>query len=499
MEQTLWHNILYGFQVVLMPANLLYCFAGCLIGTLVGVLPGLGPGAAIAILLPSTFGLNTASAIIMLAGIYYGAMYGGSTTSILVNIPGEAAAVVTCLDGYQMAMKGRAGPALGISAIGSFFGGIISVLMLVFIAPMLAHVAIKFGPPEYASLLLMGLLMAVYLSSGSVLKGLMMMGLGVILGMVGQDLAYGVDRFTFGNDRLLSGLDFVPVAMGLFGISEVLLNLEEAEVRDIFKTGLRGVFPTREDWRRCWGPMLRSGVLGACMGVLPGGGPVISSFASYAIEKRISKDPDRFGRGAIEGVVAPETANNAGSTSSFIPLMTLGIPTNAAVAMIFVAMMIHGIRPGPMLLQEHPEMFWGVIASMFVGNAILLALNLPLVGIWASLLKVPYKYLVLVILIVCVIGAYGVNYSAFDVGTLVVFGVFGYLIRKIGFPIAPLVLALILAPKLERSFQQSMVMGMGSLMIFLRRPISAAFLIVMVLLVLKPVAQWAWSQRQGKG
>jgi len=492
-------SLAQGFAIALTPLNLLYGFIGAVLGTAIGVLPGLGPSATIALLLPITYKIQPVSAVIMLAGIYYGAMFGGSTTSILLNIPGENASVVTCIDGYQMARQGRAGPALGISAIGSFFGGIISVLMLVFIAPILANFAIKFGPPEYASLLLLGLLMAVYLSSGSILKGLMMMSLGVILGMVGQDLAYGIDRFTFGSDRLLSGLDFVPVAMGLFGISEVLLNLEAPEVREVFKTALKGVFPSRDDWQRSWAPMLRSGFLGSCMGVLPGGGPIISSFASYAIEKRISKDPERFGNGAIEGVVAPETANNAGSTSSFIPLMTLGIPTNAAVAMIFVAMMIHGIRPGPMLLQEHPDMFWGVIASMFVGNAILLALNLPLVGIWASLLKVPYKYLVLVIIIVCVIGAYSVNYSAFDVGTLVVFGVFGYLIRRSGFPVAPLVLALILAPKLERSFQQSMVMGMGSLMIFLRRPISAVFLIVMALLVLKPVIQWIWSQRQGRG
>jgi putative tricarboxylic transport membrane protein len=287
----------------------------------------------------------------------------------------------------------------------------------------------------------------------------------------------------------------VPVAMGLFGISEVLGNLESPEVREIFKTSLKGVFPNLEDWRRSWAPMARSGILGAFMGVLPGGGPIISTFASYAIEKRLSKHPERFGKGAIEGVVAPETANNAGSTSSFIPLMTLGIPTNAAVAMIFVAMMIHGIRPGPLLLQEHPDMFWGVIASMFVGNAILLALNLPLVGFWASLLRVPYRYLVLLILVVCVIGAYSVNYSSFDVGVMVLFGVFGYLIRKLGFPVAPLVLALILSPKLERSFQQSMVMGLGSLTIFLNRPISAGFLCVVGLVILKPVAQWVWGHR----
>ena len=486
-----------GFAIALTPVNLLYGFIGAILGTAIGVLPGLGPSATIALLLPITYKIHPVSAVIMLAGIYYGAMFGGSTTSILLNIPGENASVVTCIDGYQMARQGRAGPALGICAIGSFFGGIVSVLMLVFIAPILSNFAIKFGPPEYASLLLLGLLMAVYLSSGSALKGLMMMSVGVILGMVGQDLAYGMDRFTFGSDQLLNGLEFVPVAMGLFGISEVLANLEEPEVRDIFKTSLKGVFPNLDDWRRSWAPILRSGLLGACMGVLPGGGPIMSSFASYAIEKRISKHPEQFGKGAIEGVVAPETANNAGSTSSFIPLMTLGIPTNAAIAMIFVAMMIHGIRPGPMLLQEHPDMFWGVIASMFVGNAILLALNLPLVGIWASLLKVPYKYLVLVIMIVCIIGAYSVSYSAFDVGMMMIFGVFGYLIRRLGFPVAPLVLALILAPKLERAFQQSMVMGMGSLTIFVKRPISAVFVVVLGLILLKPVAEWLWRHRRG--
>jgi putative tricarboxylic transport membrane protein len=488
----------HGFGIALTLSNLLYGFIGAVLGTGIGVLPGLGPSATIALLLPITYKIDPVSAVIMLSGIYYGAMFGGSTTSILLNIPGENASVVTCIDGYQMARQGRAGAALGVCAIGSFFGGIISVAMLALIAPTLANFAIKFGPPEYTSLLLLGLLMAVYLSSGSALKGLMMMSLGVILGMIGQDLAFGIERFTFGSPELINGLDFVPVAMGLFGISEVLMNLEEEEVREIFKTSLKGVFPSKEDWRRAWAPMLRGGLLGSCMGVLPGGGPVMSTFASYTIEKRISKHPEQFGKGAIEGVVAPETANNAASTSSFIPLMTLGIPTNAAVAMIFMAMMIHGIRPGPMLLQENPDMFWGVIASMFVGNTLLLGLNLPLVGFWASLLKVPYRYLVLVIMVVCVIGAYSVNYSAFDVGTLMVFGVFGYLIRRFGFPIPPLVLALILTPKLERSFQQSMVMGMGSLTIFVTRPISVGFLAIVGLLILKPVSGWLWSRRHGR-
>jgi putative tricarboxylic transport membrane protein len=492
-------GILQGFSVALTPMNLLYGFIGAVVGTAVGVLPGLGPSATIAVLLPLTYKIDAVGAVIMVAGIYYGAMFGGSTTSILLNIPGENSSVVTCIDGYQMARKGRAGAALGMCAIGSFIGGLMSVLVLILIAPALAGVALKFGPPEYASLLLLGLFMVVYLSSESILKGLMVMAVGCILGMVGRDVAFGMERFTFGSDRLLTGFDFVPVAMGLYGISEVILNLEQPEVRDIFKTSLRGLLPNRDDWRRSWKPILRGGSLGALMGVLPGGGTVMATFGSYAIEKRLSRTPEAFGQGAIEGVAAPETANNASATTAFVPLLTLGIPTHTAIALIFVAMMIHGIRPGPLLLTEHPEMFWGVIASMVTGNGMLLLLNLPLVGMWARMLTVPYKYLVLVIVTVCVIGAYSVNNSVFDVGAMAVFGIIGYLLRKLGFPIAPMVLSMILIPNFEASFQQSMVLGMGSPRIFFERPISAAFMVIIGMILLIPVFRWVWAKRKPIG
>jgi putative tricarboxylic transport membrane protein len=492
-------NLGNGFAIALTPWNILYGLTGAILGTAVGVLPGLGPPATIALLLPVTYKLDPVSAVIMLSGIFYGAMFGGSTTSILLNIPGEPASVVTCLDGYRMARNGRAGPALGASAIGSFVGGVVSVLGLILVAPGLAAIAIKFGPPEYFSLVILGLMMAVYLSEESVLKGLIMGILGILLGTVGIDPAFGAERFTFGLSRLTGGIDFVVVGMGLFGIGEVLINLEAPEVREIFKTSLRGVLPTLDDWRRCWPSMVRGSILGSFIGVLPGGGAVISSFVAYAVEKRISKHPERFGKGAIEGVMAPETANNAAATSSFIPLLTLGIPGNLSIAMIFVALMIHGIRPGPLLIQQHPEVFWGVIASMFVGNAILLALNLPLIGMWVTLLRVPYRYLVVIIVVICVIGAYSVNYASFDVGAMMVFGVFGYLIRKAKFPAAPLVLAMILGPILERSLQQSLMMSGGEFEVFFRRPISSTLLVLAGLLMLTPVARQLWKKRRAKG
>jgi len=489
-------NLWNGFAIALTPGNLLYGFIGAVLGTAVGVLPGLAPPATIALLLPVTYKLNPVSAIIMLAGIFYGAMFGGSTTSILLNIPGEPASVVTCLDGHRMAREGRAGPALGASAIGSFFGGTVSILGLMLIAPVLASIALKFGPPEYTSLVILGLMMAVYLSEESAVKGLIMMMVGILLGTVGIDPAFGEERFTFGLPRLTSGIDFVVVGMGLFGIGEVLINLEAPEVREVFKTSLKGLLPNIDDWRRCWKGMVRSSILGALIGVLPGGGAVISSFVAYAVEKRLSKYPERFGKGVIEGVMAPETANNAAATSSFIPLLTLGIPGNLSIAMIFVALMIHGIRPGPMLIQEHPDLFWGVIASMFVGNVILLALNLPLIGMWVKLLTVPYRYLVVVIIVICIIGAYSVNYTSFDVGMMMVFGVFGYLIRKGRFPAAPLVLAMILGPILERSVQQSLMISGGDFSIFLQRPISLGMLLAAGLLMLSPAARRLWSRRR---
>jgi putative tricarboxylic transport membrane protein len=421
-------------------------------------------------------------------------MYGGSTTSILLNIPGEAASVVTTLDGYKLARQGRAGAALGISAIGSFVAGTLAIFGLSLLAPPLAAFALGFGPPEYFALVLLGLLMAVYLSEESVLKGLMAGVVGLLLGMVGLDPVHGVERFTFGHPKMTDGMDFVVVAMGLFGIGEVLRNMEAPEVREVFRTSFRGLLPTREDWRRCWASVARGSVLGFFIGILPGGGAIISSFIAYAVEKRVSKTPERFGRGALEGVAAPEAANNAAAGSSFIPLLTLGIPGNASIAMIFVALIIHGIRPGPLLIQQHPDLFWGVVASMYVGNALLLALNLPLIGIWVRLLEVPYRFLAALVVVICIVGAYSVNNSVFDVGAMVAFGVVGYLMSKAAFPAAPLVLAMILGPQLERTLQQSLIASRGNPLVFLERPISAALLAVAALLMLLPAARWAWRR-----
>jgi putative tricarboxylic transport membrane protein len=487
-------NLGSGFAVALTPTNLMYAFLGAFIGTAVGVLPGLGPPATIALLLPVTYGMDPTSAVIMMAGIFYGAQYGGSTTSILLNIPGEAASVVTCLDGYQMARQGRAGRALGISAIGSFIGASISIVLMSMVSPLLANFALKFGPAEYSSLVLVGLLMSVYLGGDSVLKGLLMLALGLLLAMVGLDPVYGAPRFTFGIMRMLDGIDFVVAAMGLFGIAEVLTNLEAPEVRDVYKSSLKGLLPNLEDWKRSWRSILRGSFLGFFIGVLPGGGATISSFVAYAVEKKASKHPGEFGRGAIEGVAGPESANNAASQSSFIPLLTLGIPGNATIAMIFVALMIHGIQPGPMLLVEHPNLFWGVIASMYIGNLMLLALNLPLIGFWVRLLKVPYHYMAVVIVIICIVGAYSIKNSAFDVGMMVVFGVLGYFLRKGGFPAAPLVLAMILGRILERSLQQSLKVSGADPMIFIEKPISATLLAVGTLVMLFPVFKWAWKK-----
>ncbi len=489
-------NLGGGFAIALTPWNLFYAAVGAVLGTAIGVLPGLGPPATIAMLLPVTFKIPPVSAVIMLAGIYYGAMYGGSTTSILLNIPGEAASVVTCMDGYQMARQGRAGAALGISAIGSFIAGTFGVFAMSAVAPSLAALAIRFGYPEYTSLVILGLMLSVYLSEESVLKGLLMGIVGLILGTIGLDPVFGARRFTFGLSNLMEGVNFVVVAMGLFGISEVLSNLETPEVRDIFRTNLKKLFPTREDWRQCWGAMARGTLLGFFIGVLPGGAGALSSFASYAIEKRISKHPERFGKGAIEGVAGPESANNATSSSSFIPLLTLGVPGNPTTAMIFVALMMHGIRPGPLLLQEHPNLFWGVMASMYVGNVMLLGLNLPLIGLWVKLLEVPYRVLAVLIVIFCVIGAYSINNNVFDVGTMVFFGGIGYVMRKTRFPAAPLILAMVLGSIFERSLQQSIIMAGGDLFVFIERPVSAFFLTVAAFLIVKPVIQWC--RRRGR-
>jgi len=487
-------NLGSGFAVALTPWNLVYAFLGAFIGTAIGVLPGLGPPATIALLLPVTYGMDPVSAVIMLAGIFYGAQYGGSTTSILLNIPGEASSVVTCLDGYQMARQGRAGRALGISAIGSFIGATISIVLMSMVSPTLASLALKFGPAEYSSLVLVGLLMSVYLGGDSVLKGILMLMLGLVLAIVGLDPVHGAPRFTFGITRMLDGIDFVVAAMGLYGIAEVLTNLEAPEVRDVYKSSIKGILPNVADWKKSWLPMLRGSFLGFFVGVLPGGGATISSFVAYAIEKKVSRHPGEFGKGAIEGVASPESANNAASQSSFIPLLTLGIPGNASIAMIFMALMIHGILPGPMLLVERPNLFWGVIASMYIGNLMLLALNLPLIGFWTRLLRVPYPFLAVVIVIICIVGAYSIKNSAFDVGMMTVFGLLGYFLRKGGFPAAPLVLAMILGKILERSVQQSMTISGADPMIFIEKPISAILLAVGVLILLTPLFKWGWKR-----
>jgi len=484
----------HGFAVALTPWNLLYTMVGAVLGTAIGVLPGLGAPATIALLLPVTYGMEPTGAVIMLAGVFYGAMYGGSITSILLNIPGEAASVVTCLDGYQMARQGRAGPALGICAIGSFIAGTLGIVGLALLAPLLARFALSFGPPENFALVILGLLMAVCLSEGSPLKGLIMVVLGLLIGMVGLDPVQGAERFTFGLPRLTDGVDFVVVTMGLFGVAEVLSNLAVPEVREVFKTTLRGLLPSREEWRRSLPAVGRGSLLGFFIGILPGGGAIISSFIAYAVEKRLSPHPEKFGTGIIEGVAAPEAANNAAASSSFIPLLTLGIPGNAAIAMILVALMIHGIRPGPQLIQEHPDLFWGTVASMYIGNLMLLALNLPLVGLWVKLLEVPYRYLAGLVVVMCIVGAYSVSNTAFDVGLMVFFGVLGYIFRLGGFPAAPLVLAMILGPRLELSLQQSLIASRGNPLVFVERPIAATLLAATTLLVLLPAARWAWAR-----
>jgi putative tricarboxylic transport membrane protein len=491
-------NIGVGFSVVLDPVNFLFCFAGVCFGTLIGVLPGLGPVGAMSLLLPATFKITPVGAIIMLAGIYYGAMYGGSTTSILVNIPGESASVVTTLDGYQMALQGRAGPALGISAFGSFIGGTISVIGLMLVAPPLANLALNFGPPEYVSLMCLGLTILIYLASGSILKALMMAAMGIILGCIGQETTTGYVRFAFGVNDLVDGIGLAPLCMGLFGISEVFATIERTSVRgEISDTRIKGLFPNRKDWKDSLMPIFRGSIIGFFLGILPGGGAIISSFASYAIEKKVSKHPERFGAGAIEGVAGPETANNAATGGCLIPLLTLGIPTNSVVALLLGALMIHGITPGPLLIAQHKELFWGVVVSMYIGNALLLVLNLPLIGIWVRVLKIPYRILFPLIILFCVIGAYSISNSLFDVGVMFLFGVVGYLMKKFGYEGAPLVLAFVLGPMLEYSLRQSLLMSKGSFSIFFIRPISGAGMLLTLIMLLSSIIPAFGKFRRG--
>jgi putative tricarboxylic transport membrane protein len=489
-------NFLFGLQVVLDPTNLLFCFIGVLIGTLVGVLPGIGPAGAMGLLLPATFSAPPTAGIIMLAGIYYGAMYGGSTTSILVKIPGEAASVVTCLDGYQMARQGRAGPALGIAAFGSFIGGTLSILGLMLIAHPLARVALNFGPPEYFALICTGLITVTYLSQGSVLKSLMMALVGILIGNVGLDLVNALPRFTFGITELEDGVGVVPLVMGLFGISEVLINIEEEGRRELFSTRITHLYPSLKDWAESIGAILRGSMIGFFLGTLPGGGAVLSSFVSYAVERKVSKNPERFGKGAIAGVAAPETANNAAAGGSLIPLLSLGIPANPAMAMLFAALIIHGIQPGPFFIKSNPQLFWGLVASMYLGNGLLLLLNLPLIGIWVKLLKVPYRILFPMILLFCLIGAYSVNNSLFDVFIMVLFGALGYLMKKFGYEAAPLILAFLLGPILEQALRQSLRISGGSFFIFISRPISGVTLGIAFLLLLSNILPFLKRRRR---
>ena len=485
-----------GFSIALQPTNLLYCFIGVVVGTLVGVLPGIGPVAAMSLLFPITFKIPPETAIIMLGGIYYGAMYGGSTTSILVNIPGEAASVVTCLDGYQMARQGRAGPALGIAAFGSFIGGTLSVIGLMLLAPPLSQFALRFGPPEYFSLMILGLSILTYLAHGSILKAVIMAALGLVLGLVGLDSISGLPRLTLGQMELMDGIGLVPILMGLFGVAEVLVNIEEQIKREVFLTKIKGLLPTVQDWLESIWPIIRGTAVGFFLGILPGGGVVVSSFISYAMEKRISKHPERFGKGAIAGVAGPETANNAATGGAFIPLMTLGIPSNVVMAMLLGAFMVHGLSPGPLLMKQAPGVFWGIVMSMYIGNIMLLILNLPMIGVWIQILKIPYKILFPLILLFCLIGSYSVNNMVFDIHIMVLFGILGYLMRKFEYEGAPLVLAYVLGPLLENNLRKSLILSQGSFSIFFVRPISVICLLAALFLLVSPLIPKLGKKRE---
>ncbi len=489
MLETL-QNLGLGFAVALQPMVLFYAFIGCLIGTIVGVLPGVGPLAGISLLLPATFGLDATRAIVMLAGIYYGAMYGGSTTSILMRIPGEAASVMTCIDGYAMARKGRGGAALAIAAVGSYVAGTVSVVLLMLLAPPLAAFALRFGPPEYFALLLLGLLVLAYMSGGSMLKSLAMAALGLLLGMIGIDQMTGYFRFAYGVVELGDGIGVVPVAVGLFGLSEILATAGAEKPPDVIKPRLRELLPSRQEWRESSMPIARGTLLGFLIGIIPGSAHIISTFVSYAVERRLSQTPGQFGHGAVAGVAGPESANNSATAGALVPMLALGVPSGPIPAVMLAAMMVHGVAPGPLLIKQQPELFWGFIASMYVGNVVLLILNLPLVGVFVNLLRVPYPLLYPSILVFCVLGVYAVSSSVVDVWIMVVMGLVGYLLRKVGFEPAPIVLGVILAPMLEMALRQSLAMSDGHYAIFLSRPIATTLLAVgaaLLLLALKPL------------
>jgi putative tricarboxylic transport membrane protein len=478
-----WDYLLQGFAIALTWQNLFWALVGSLIGTLVGVLPGIGPSSGIAILLPLTTFLPPTSAIIMMAAIYYGAMYGGSTTAIVVNIPGEASSVPTALDGYEMAKQGNAGPALAMAAISSFVAGTLSLIGLTFFAPVCAGFALAFGPPEYFALMLMGLSLVISLSGRALLKGIISMALGLLAALVGQNPLTGAARLTFGSVDLMAGINFISVIVGVFAISEVMLNIE-AEAEAISLAGIKNLMPTWADIKRCTGPMLRSTGVGFFLGLLPGCAPSVTTFVAYDLEKRIAKDPDRFGKGAIEGVAAPEGANNATSTAGFIPLFSFGLPTAPSMAVLLGGLMMYGLQPGPMLFKNNPQFVWAVIASMYIGNVMLLVLNLPLVGIWARIAIVPFPILAPIIIFCSVLGTYSIRFILFDVWVMLVFGLIGYFMRKLGFPIAPLVLASVLAQMLETSLQQALLISQGSPLIFFTRPISLTFMVLSAISIL---------------
>jgi len=488
-----------GFSVATLPINLLFAFIGCVLGTLIGVLPGLGPAAGTAILIPITFSMEPISAIIMLAAIYYGAMYGGTITSVLVNVPGEAASVITCFDGYQMAKQGRAGPALGIAAIGSFIGGSFATFALMVVALPLASFALRFGPPEVFALLVVGLSLVTGLAGRSLLAALVMTFFGLLLAMIGMDPVRGAPRFTFGIQDLYDGVGFIPVVMGLFGVGEILLSMEQP-VLEIIKTKLTDLWPSRKEWKVSVGAIGRGTIIGFFLGLIPGIGAIIPTFMAYVVEKKVSKHPEKFGTGVIEGVASPETANNAYANAAMVPLLTLGIPGSPTLAVLMGAFIIHGLTPGPFLFKERPDVVWGLIASLYLGNVILLILNLPLVGLWAKLLEIRYQYLYPGILLFCILGAYSLNQSVFDVLLMVLFGVLGYVFRKLDWPLAPTILALILGPMMERSLRTSLEMSGGDLWIFFQRPISAVLLILGAIILLTSAIRLMpmWARKESK-
>jgi putative tricarboxylic transport membrane protein len=489
-----FQSLLLGFEVALHPGVLWYAFLGCLVGTLVGMLPGIGPLAGISILLPLTYGLDATRAIVMLAGIYYGSQYGGSTTSILLRIPGESASVMTCIDGNAMAKKGRAGAALCIAAVGSFIAGTFGVLVLTLVAPPLALFALSFGPPEYTALLVLGLVFLAYMSTSSLLRTLLMAAFGIFLGTVGIDVMTGHFRYSFDIPELGDGMGIVPVAVGLFGLGELLATPSAQVPGNVMRPKLRELLPTRAEWRDARWPIARGSVLGFVIGIIPGSAHIISSFMSYALERRISKTPEQFGKGAVAGVAGPESANNAASTGAFVPMLALGIPTGPVTAVLMAALLIHGIPPGPTLVNDHPEVFWGFVASMYVGNVMLLALNLPLVGLFVNLLRIPYAYLYPMIVMFCVIGVYEVNNSIVDVWIMLIMGVVGYGLKKFSFDPAPLVLGLVISPILEMSFRQSLIMSNGAWAIFFERPVALVLLGLTAALLL--LSAWGYFSRR---